>query len=198
MEDYYNYAIYEDPTFGEVWYPLYFRFEGPGPSQPTLKEIILGVTYAIWSAGALAGPPHHLKVVSDMTTIECSSKYRRLRVQVVDRDGRNAGTVPVRERFYQGGVEVSSVPNGCRNNEPIYPTRCAPTDTGTNGRFTDHLTVGCPLVGGNCGIPELTARWSWCPNRRPEVQLMMYPYSVSRDRILINGVEQFSSGTHLY
>lgn len=154
---------------------------------------------AAWSGGSLAGPPHHVKVVSDQTLVSCDTKDRRFTLRVVDSNGRPAGTVGVREQFLdaQYGTPTGSVHNSCRN-ENFSPGGCRATDAGTGGRFIDRLWVGCPLVSGDCGFSPIISRWLWCPRGRPEVSLTTNRYEVNRNSILINSRTQYSAGTHLF
>ena len=196
MEDYYNYAIYEDPMFGQVWYPLYFRFAGPGPSQPTLKEIILGATYAIWSAGALAGPPHHLKVVSDNTSTlnppnGCSQQERRVRYRVVDSRGRSAGSNYIREVF------PGPITDSC-SYDPVGPSPCSNNYTDYRGVFTDVLRTGCPTIGGSCGFRINPNQWQWCHPGLPAVNLATLDYDVRFNGIYINGWNFWAAGTEFF
>jgi hypothetical protein len=200
-EYYYDYYSYIEYTYGEpVYYPNSYSFIGRGPENPVnLQSILLGTLTSGFSMGGASGLPHHVKVVSDETSDVCGSKRRRITFQVVDSNGRNAGTVTVKESFFdqQSGTPRPSVYNTCRD-ETISPSGCAPTDLGTNGKFGDQLWVGCPSVTGDCGASEIISRWSWCPRGRPEVALTTNTYHARRNFALINGLASYDPGTHLY
>ena len=68
-EGYYDYYDFFDYMNGDlVYYPAYYDFASQGaPRTLTVRDILLGVVTSAFSAGATAGPPHHLKVLSDDT-----------------------------------------------------------------------------------------------------------------------------------
>lgn len=199
---YYDYDNYDAYRYGEpVWYPAWYDFVGAGPERTVdVRSILLGTTFRVFEYGAAAGPPHHVKVVSDKTFEDgCGNKDRWFRLQVVDNNGRRAGTVTVREQFLdaQYGTPVGSVYNSCQHDH-YRPPGCLPTYPGTGGQFVDRLWVGCPTVAGDCGFSPIISRWVWCPRGRPEVSLTTNRYEINRNSILINGVPEYPSGTHLY
>jgi hypothetical protein len=197
--DYYNLQTYMQ---GErVVYPGAFDFIGTGPPVPSVGSILLGATYAIFSLGAAHGTPHHLKVLSDNTEMDCGASHRRIRFQVVDSSGRRAASrtrpLPTKETFHDpnnGANCPDCAYNSCRR-ENIWPTPCTP-DLG--GEFTDHLWVGCPLISGECGTAFFVSKWSWCPRGRAPVVLTPNTYHLGRSFVRVNGVERFNVGTHLY
>ena len=92
-EDYYNYVQWSlgDP----VYYPTAFGFTGPGPStEIDFSSIVLGSVYSYFTEGATAGPPDHVRVISDTGQSEqqCGTIRRRIVFQVVDINGRRAGS----------------------------------------------------------------------------------------------------------
>ncbi len=187
FDDYYNYYIYEDPMFGDiVWFPLSYSFNGPGPDRPSASQIILGVTYAIWTAGALAGPPHHLKVVSDniTTSSACGGELeRRWKFRVVDANGRNAGRISIEEQF------PGTITDSC-SGYTVTPQQCT-SSAPYSGGYTDTLTTGCPpgqpSPGGSCGFRINPNRWRWCPRGRTPVVLATMDYDVRFNQISLNG-----------
>lgn len=200
--DPYGYAYYDWLYVNGVpiQYPFWYNFAGTSfPPRSTLSSFVLGTVFSYLPAGSSerSGPPHHVRVVSDETDDHCGSKRRRIRFQVVDSRGRRAGTIRVRERFYQV-VQVPDMYNSCRD-ERTTPSQCEPTDLGTAGIFGDQLWVGCPLVSGDCGYDEFMSEWSWCPGgNHQEVRLTANRYNVRRDSVLIWGSPRIAPGTELY
>lgn len=195
LEDYYNFQTYE---FGvPVYYPGAYTFTGPGPRRPSLGEIFLGTTLALFSLQSRHGPPDHLRVLSDNTEDNgCGALRRRIRLMVVDSSNRRAGTTTTRERFYNptSGIEMANAANSCRS-DTVVPSSCS-TDIG--GIFTDQLTVGCPTRPTPCHIDPVIAKWIWCPRGRAEKVLTSNRYDVHDDAICVNGVPQMAVGTQLY
>jgi hypothetical protein len=196
-EDYYNYVQWSlgDP----VYYPTAFGFTGPGPStEIDFASIVLGSVYSYFTEGATAGPPDHLKVISDTGQAEqqCGTIRRRIVFQVVDSTGRRAGSRNTRERFYNpsSNIEMANVSNSCRN-DTISPSGCS-LDVG--GRFTDQLWAGCPTVSGFCGTDQFISKWIWCPRGKPEQVLTSNTYHVRNTFVHVNGGGQFGPGTQLY
>ena len=194
--DIYNFMYWAnvDPI---VYVPAYFGFNGPGPEVDIFSNSIsLGTVFSLFTEGATAGPPHHMKVLSDVTEDVCGTKRRRIRLQVVDSSGRRAGTTPDRERFYNAstGAQISTVYNSCRN-EQISPSGCS---TDVSGELTDQLWVGCPTVSGSCGTSQFISKWLWCPQGRPEVVLTSNTYHIRNNSVTVNGSTQFATGTQLY
>lgn len=193
--DYYDFLEYTDGML--VYHPIYYDFTGNGPPRVSLGNILLGLTTAAFSAGAPAGQPHHLKVVSDsgQTLQTCGTIDRRIKFQAVDVNGRRTGTITTKERFYNAsGGELSSISNSCRN-EQIPPFPCS-TDVG--GSFIDRLWVGCPTVSGFCGTSQFISKWIWCPPGRPEKVLTSNTYHIRNTFVHVNAGTQLSPGTHLY
>ena len=159
--DYHGYYSYYD-AYDPIYYPLSFNFAPGGYYELDFGWIALGQLFAIASAGAVHGPPHHLKLVSDTyQPTDCGSVRRWLKFKVVDDRGRNAGHVKVEESFesvdeYPVGYE--GVPNSCWNFY-FYPGACRITDW--DQTFTDQLWVGCPSAGGECGYPTVASVWWW-------------------------------------
>lgn len=198
--DHYFYGTYLDgvPVLwpgGGGAYPFY----GPGPEITTnYYSIVVGTLNSIFSGGAPHGPPDHVKVLADDTNDDsCNTKSRILKFQVVDSQGRRVGRGSVEEQFFntQNGIQIPFVWNRCRN-ENISPSTCAPDDPGST--FQDKLWVGCPTVGGDCGVGPVIARWRWCPRNRTAVTLTTNTYEAWRDRVHVNGVARYSPGTHLH
>jgi len=126
-----------------------------------------------------------LKVVNDVSgpyNPNCSTTIKReITFQVVDAapNHRKAGTVPVKENF----VQVSS--NSCNNGSPE-ASPCANTDSGTNGRFTDQISIRACRTG-SCGY-TITDEWKWCPSSKPSVTLATLTETVHNDYITVNSV----------
>lgn len=198
--DYYNYIEY---TYGEpVIFPNNFAFVGLGPPQvSSVRDILLGTVTGVFTAGAVAGEPHHVRVVSDDTLQSCSVKDRRIVFQVVDSSDRRTGSINVREQFLdaQYGTPVNSVYNSCRDFH-YSPGGCLQTDAGPpKGRFTDRLWVGCPTVSGDCGFSPIISQWRWCrPRGMSEVPLTTNRYETRRNSVLINGKTWYAPGTQLF
>jgi hypothetical protein len=198
-EDYYDYIQW---TYGNsVYYPYYFGFSGPGPDrQINTASILLGAVYSIFTDGATAGPPHHLKVISDDTITlsgalsdlaSCGQKQRTIKYRVVDSTGRNAGRVPVKETF--PGTIVSSCTGGT-----VQPSSCEDTDD-SKGSFTDILRTGCSSAGGSCGFDVTPDTWSWCPaGTGSPTPLARSNYSVHYNQITVRGQAGSWAGTHFY
>ena len=160
--DIYNFMYWAnlDPI---VYAPAYFGFNGPGPEVDVFSNsIFLGTIFSLFTAGGTAGPPDHLKVVSDTTTTQsCGSKRRLIKLKVVDGNGRYAGRVQVVETLEDPNNPsntYSRIYNSCQDNY-YSPYRCAGMDL--DGTFTDQLWAGCPSSGGNCGFPDFGSRWWW-------------------------------------
>jgi hypothetical protein len=198
--DHYNYSYYLDqPTLVPETTGAY-PFYGGGPEIHTgVIDLLVGTLTGAWSFGAAAGPPHHVRVVSDDTLVSCGTKDRRFRLQVVDAQGRHTGTITIRELFFdaQWGTPVSSVYNTCRQEE-IRPSGYNTTEAGTGGKFTDKLWVGCPTVSGDCGISTILSRWVWSDGSTDKGTLTTNRYSATRNSVLINGMARISAGTSLY
>ena len=195
LEDYYNFQTYE---FGvPVYYPGAYTFTGPGPRRPSLGEIFLGTTLALFSLGTRHGPPHHVRVLSDETETVCDTPRRRIKFVVVDSSNRRSGTSTNRERFYDPNTnaEMSSAFNSCRN-ENTSPSGC---QRDALGIFTDQLWVGCPTVSSTfCGYNTLISKWIWCPRGRTEKVLTANIYQVRNTFVHVNAGSQFAPGTQLY
>ena len=157
----------------------------------------IGTTYALFSGGAVHGPPHHLKVLSDDTLESCGTKDRRIRFQVVDANGRRAGTTQTKESFHDpntGADCPNCAYNSCRG-EYISPSGCS---TDPRGIFTDRLWAGCPFVSGECGTAIFVSKWLWCPRGRTPKVLTSNTYHLGRSFVRVNGSEDIPDGTHLY
>jgi hypothetical protein len=196
-EDYYDYVQW---SYGnQVYYPYYYGFTGLGPDvQIDGTSILLGGVYSIFSMGATSGPPHHLKVVSDNTFTEsCGSKKRHIKFRAVDSNGRKAGSINIVEELFDSytGARLYSVYDSCQNNY-FSPIGCSSMDS--DQTFTDQLWVGCPSSGGDCGFQDMRSVWYWCARGRPNVALTRNLYQVRHNSVLVNGVTQYSPGTHLY
>ncbi|MGI9106689.1 MAG: hypothetical protein ACR2G4_10620 [Pyrinomonadaceae bacterium] len=195
--DYFNFSAYE--VGSPVIYPIYYNFIGGGPLRRGVSSIILGLVNAAWSAGALAGPPHHLKLISDTTPItSCGSKRRLLKFRVVDSTGRGVGTTSTKETFEDpnnSSIIWPSIYNSCQNQN-FSPPSCS-EDRG--GIFTDQLWVGCPSSGGTCGFPAVGSRWWWCPRGRPHISLSTNLYEIGHNSVKINGNENpYPEGYEFY
>jgi hypothetical protein len=192
--DFYNYGRYE----GQVPGPnnvAGFTFYGPGPEIITYNNLRrLGYT----NKKTKVGRPYQLKVISDDTDDICGVKDRKIVFQVVDVNGRGTGKTRVVESFFdkQYGTPMATAYNSCRQQE-FAPIGCDPTDL-PNGKFTDHLSVQCPMVEGDCGFPELLSRWSWCPVNGDLVTLTTNTYYARRDVILVNGSPKLQLNTFLH
>lgn len=197
-EDYYNYSEWanRDP----VYYPYYFNFTGPGPDVGIWgNTITLGTVFSLFTEGATAGPPHHLKVISDDTITmpgaltdldSCGQKRRTIKYRVVDSTGRNAGRVPVKETF--PGTIVSSCTGGT-----VTPSSCEDTDD-SKGSFVDILRTGCASAGGTCGFEVTPDTWSWCPAGTSSTALARSNYSVRYHQITVRGQTSSWVNTHFY
>ncbi|MBA3242904.1 MAG: hypothetical protein H0T60_16910 [Acidobacteria bacterium] len=194
--DTYNYIEY---TYGlPVLFPNNFSFVGLGPPQvSSVRDILLGNLTGAFIAGAVAGQPHHLKLVSDTyPTSSCGSVRRHLKFRVVDSAGRRTGRVQVEETFEtasQPATGLQSVYNSCQNSNHS-PLGCAQVDA--DNTFTDQLWVGCPSAGGDCGFPTVTSRWWWCARGVGRVSLTSNTYEVRHNQALVNGsAGPFAAGT---
>ena len=188
--DPYGFYTYAD---GEpIYYPLYFNFLGTGyPSGQTITNIMLGMTFSIFTEGATAGRPHHFVVSSDTGQSRfnsCNSISRTVRYRIVDANGRNAGAVPTRE--------VSDPPNpvsSCDDRQVILGSCGIHNDSSTGGLIWDLATVGCaPGVTGSstCGY-DVTIRWQWCPRERTPVTLARIVWNTHANEVKANGYLEF-------
>jgi hypothetical protein len=152
------------------------------------------------SGNVVVRTPHHLKVISDVTTIElCGSKRRLIKYQVVDVNGDHTGRTPTVETLHDPntGAVLASVHNSCQNSN-FSPFACSPD--AADGTFTDQLWVGCPTPNGGefCGFPEVISKWHWCPPNGQRVTLVSSAYLTHRTLVLVRGLEDISDGTHLF
>lgn len=154
--DYYNFAQYgyADPN---VFAPISYDFSGPGPSVPNIQNIFLGSLYSLFQMGAMAGGPHHLKVVSDQILQgPCGQAQRFITFRVVDQQGRGAGGTYLKEIF------PGTITDTC-SNFTVTPSPCSLNYTGPTGsNFTDVIRTGCPTIGGACGFTINPNKWAKC------------------------------------
>jgi hypothetical protein len=144
--------------------------------------------------------PHHIKIISDTTTVRsCGSKRRDIVYQVVDRNGMNTGKTPTVEVLTDPntGAVLTSIFNSCQSSN-FSPAACSSDNA--DGTFTDRLWVGCPTPSGGefCGFPDVISSWYWCPPNRPSVKLVSSGYTVHRTLILVRGLEQITPGTEWF
>lgn len=197
--DYYNYIEY---TYGEqIMFPSNYSFVGLGPPQVSgVRDILLGVITGAFTAGAVAGQPHHLKLVSDnITTASCGSVRRLMKFRVVDSTGRRTGRVKVVETIQDHrypSIRYPNIYNGCQGSY-YTPSRCREVDR--DNTFTDQLWVGCPSAGDPCGFMLFRSQWWWCPRGTPQVSLTANVYDVTHGRVAVNGnTAPYSAGTDFY
>lgn len=206
-EDYYNYVQWTNAAYGDpVYYPYYFGFAGPGPDvQIQGSSILLGGVFSLFTEGATAGPPDHVRVVSDsgqeLHDFCQSFPVREMVLQVVDFWGRRVsrlGRIPIKEQFYDtspGNPEIGSVYSSCTNSS-ITPSPCQLWDLG--GKFPDTMRPGC---NGNsqrpCGLPEFFNSWIWCPRGEHEKPLAWTRRNISSEEILVNSRPRYNPGDEL-
>jgi hypothetical protein len=149
------------------------------------------------SVSAMVRTPHHIKIISDTTTVRaCGSKRRDIVYQVVDRNGMNTGPTPTVEVFTDPntGAVLTSVFNSCQSSN-YSPAACSSDNA--DATFTDRLWVGCPTPSGGefCGFPDVISSWYWCPPNRAPVRLVSSGYTIHRTLVLVRGLEQITPGT---
>lgn len=201
-EDYYNYVQW---TYGNsVYHPYYFGFTGPGPdAQIDYSTILLGTVFSIFTEGATAGQPDHVKVVSDTGQTQrsiCGFPIRALEYQAVDSTGRRAtrNRISIRERFYNASPpnwEIGGMWSTCTPGW-ITPSGCSLHDLG--GKWPDTLYPGNDSnCSSPCGGQPFIQKWVWCPRGQPEKVLATNVLDITSERILINGVVQYNAGDEL-
>ena len=87
------YGFYTYLNGDPVFFPLYYQFSGTGyPSGQSINSILLGITFSILQGGITSGPPHHLMVWDDVSTIGgCAQEYRAITYRIVDASGHPPG-----------------------------------------------------------------------------------------------------------
>jgi hypothetical protein len=140
------------------------------------------------------GPPHHLKVISDIyqPSSACPTTKRRLiTYQEVDVNNNPVGSIQSKEQF------ASKSTNTCGNGNSTSET-CT---VDTNGQFTDVLSVNCNTVGGSCGFTYTKQQWLWCPSGSGTPVVVATPGDiiVHNDSISVGGnTTGFPAGTYIY
>jgi hypothetical protein len=194
-EDYYNYIQW---TYGNsVYYPYYFGFTAPGPDvQINGPSILLGTVYSFFTMGATSGPPHHLKVKSDLSTTlgSCGPIERNITYELVDSNGRRAGKSSIKEVF------PGTITSSCTGNN-VTPSPCSlDYFIGNTSTFKDQLKTGCPFNGdANCGYTINPEKWVWCRPGMPDVTLATLVYNVRHSFVEVNGRSApWPAGTEFY
>ncbi len=195
--DYYNYVDY---TYGDpVYYPFYYDFFGPGPDRTiSFSSILLGITNALFSGGAKAGPPHHLKVITDRTIVRndlCGQANKLIDFQLVDANNRGVARVNISEEPQNNLVDSCSGIN-------VLLQWCSSSGINPNGTFTDSLKTGCPPSGtppNSCGF-AWGNRWRWCDPAVPNfvINLAWMYYDVRRADIKVDNQSDITDGTYKY
>jgi len=135
--------------------------------------------------------PDHLLVISDVTSVACTSNNtvkRQIKYWEVDANGNQVGTEQTKEQFASKG------PNSC--NTTITTSETCSTDAG--GQLIDQIFVGCNSVGGSCGTTYTKQQWLYCPSGgTPVVFATPGDLYIHNDSILVGGSAQFSPGTKI-
>jgi hypothetical protein len=135
--------------------------------------------------------PDHLLVISDVTSVACTSNNtvkRQIKYWAVDVNGSQVGTEQTKEQFASKG------PNSC--NTSIGTSEACSTDAG--GQLIDQIFVGCNSVGGSCGTTYKTQQWLYCPPVGiPVVFATPGDLYIHNDSILVGGYSQFPIGTKI-
>lgn len=139
------------------------------------------------------GPPHHLKVYTDATTADadCGVPIRIVIYEVVDSNGRGAGSVRFREL-------PSPVPyDTCSGGLVNMALTC--TSTPSNG-VVDQIRVGCPSLSPSppCGFTIEPNRIQWCKRNSIYQTLASFNVDASNTYVKINGSEEFPPRHELY
>ncbi len=143
-------------------------------------------------ATVVAFTPHHLKILADTNSFPyCSGETieRRIVYQFVDVNSNPfptqcLGCLNKKEKF------TFTVNNTCGNGNPT-PSGCGPT-SGTDGRFTDTLTVTTCSGSVNCGF-SMTQEIQWCPPTGDPVTVGKSETTVHKDEIIVAGNSTNSS-----
>ena len=197
-EDYYNYIEW---TSGyEVVFPYYFSFTGPGPEmQISLPDIFLGTIFSVFTQGAMAGPPHHLRVIHDQDVTRtdlCGQIQKLIQFQIVDQNNRRAGKILIDEM-----TPSAPVTDTC-SNTTVTLTTCETSNVNTYGNFTDGIKTGCPHNGTNpCGF-DFFDHWRHCRSTpytpTDYVQLAWMYYWATRTFVKIDNETDIEDGTYKY
>lgn len=159
-----------------------------------LNCVFLG-TVALLGGGQtqVAPPPHHLYVVSDVTSEWCTgggptSLLRVITYQAVDQYN-NPVTRPVSigERFFALNDHT------CGAGAP-QPSSCHVI---SNGLFTDTLLAGCTPVGGSCGYDVLN-EIVYCRSLAVPQPIGSLNEQVHANEITVNGNSTSLQGTYIY
>ena len=181
--DLYNYSVYL--AGDQVSYALAYSFAGPGPQVPSLSSIALGITYAIWSIGAAAGPPHHLEVFFDSNEGTCGGRgVKKVMIyRIVDSSGKRAGNTNSRVIENTGG----GITDSCSGSSVSTTNTCSAI-VDSQGRYQDGLQTGCPAEGvTNCGFDIPQNKWQLCGARDiAPVTLAQIKYEVRFTEVKVN------------
>ena len=143
------------------------------------------------SGNLAVGGPHHLIVISDVTSVACttnSTVRRIIKYWEVDANGNQIGTISTKEHFASKG------PNSCNTTISTSET-CAP-DAG--GQLQDAIFVGCNSVGGSCGTTFTKQQWLYCPSTGiPVVFATPGDLVIHNNSILVGGSSRFPTGTRI-
>ncbi|HEY6766413.1 MAG TPA: Ig-like domain-containing protein [Candidatus Sulfotelmatobacter sp.] len=136
--------------------------------------------------------PDHLLVISDITSVSCTSSSNTVKRQIkywaVDVNGNQVGTEQTKEQFASKGA------NSC--NTTISTSETCSTDVG--GQVIDQLFVGCNSVGGSCGTTYTKQQWLYCPpTGTPVVFATPGDVYLHNNSILVGGSSQFAAGTKI-
>jgi hypothetical protein len=168
---------YTDPNY------VYYWCEGSWWSCP------------LTSGGSANSPgtvtPDHLLVISDVTSVLCttnSTVRRIIKYWEVDVNGNQVGTISTKEQFASKGA------NSCNTTISTSET-CSP-DTG--GQLQDAISVGCNSVGGSCGTTFTKQQWLYCPSTgSPVVFATPGNLVIHNNAVTVGGSSQFAAGTRI-
>jgi hypothetical protein len=142
-------------------------------------------------SGPTTVSPDHLLVISDVTSVVCttnSTVRRIIKYWEVDANGNQVGTSSTKEQFSSKGA------NSCNTTISTSET-CSP-DAG--GQLQDGITIGCNSVGGSCGTTFTKQQWLYCPSTgSPAVFATPGDLVIHNNSVLVGGSSQFAAGTRI-
>lgn len=142
-------------------------------------------------SGPTTVKPDHLLVISDVTSVLCttnSTVRRIIKYWEVDVNGNQVGTISTEEQFASKGA------NSC--NTTINTSETCSPDTG--GQLQDAISVGCNSVGGSCGTTFTKQQWLYCPSTgSPVVFATPGDLVIHNNAVTVGGSSQFAAGTRI-